>query len=124
MDQWQAIASDVLTILVFISIIAIPAVFIFGGAINQAGLLFRGLEIDGLHFSFRNFNVWLDQTIQTVIAGNIHLDEFRFAESLSQAIGWFSDWLIRFLVSFGQSLPRLFTNALVVLVILYVFLSR
>ncbi len=49
---------------------------------------------------------------------------FRFAESLSQAIAWFSEWLVSILIGLGQSLPRLFTNALVVLVILYVFLPR
>jgi predicted PurR-regulated permease PerM len=37
---------------------------------------------------------------------------------------WFSAWLVNILVGIGQSLPRLFTNALVVLVVLYVFISR
>ena len=113
-----------LTILVFILIIAIPAVIIIGGAFSQAALLFSGLDIEGMQFSLRDINVWLEKTIQTIVAGNVHLDEFRFAESLSQAIAWISDWLINVLINLGQSLPRLFTNALVVLVILYVFLPR
>jgi predicted PurR-regulated permease PerM len=112
------------TILIFVLIIAIPAVVIIGGAITQAALLFSGLDLEGLHFSLRDINVWLENTIQALVAGSIHLDEFRFAENLSQAIAWLSEWLINILISLGQSLPRLFTNALVVLVILYVFLSH
>jgi predicted PurR-regulated permease PerM len=112
------------TIVIFILIIAIPAAIIIGGAVTQALTLFSALNIEGLHFSLRDINVWLEKAIQAIVAGNVHLEEFRFAETLSQAIGWISDWFIRILISLGQSLPRLFTNALVVLVILYVFLSR
>jgi predicted PurR-regulated permease PerM len=111
-----------LTILIFILIIAVPAVFIIGGAISQAAYLFSGLDIEGIDFSLREINIWLEQTIQTIVAGNINLEDFRFAENLSQAITWFSEWLVSILISLGQSLPRLFTNALVVLVILYVFI--
>jgi predicted PurR-regulated permease PerM len=113
-----------MTILIFVMILAIPAFMIFGGAITQAANLFSGLNIEGLDFSLREINVWLEKIIQMIVAGNTHLDEFRFAENLSHVIAWFSEWLIGILVSLGQSLPRLFTNALVVLVILYVFLPR
>jgi predicted PurR-regulated permease PerM len=112
------------TIVIFILIIAIPAAIIIGGAISQALTLFATLNIEGLHFSLRDINTWFEQAIQAIVAGNVHLEEFRFAETLSQAITWISDWFFRILISLGQSLPRLFTNALVVLVILYVFLSR
>jgi predicted PurR-regulated permease PerM len=112
------------TMLIFILIIAIPAVLIVGGAISQAAQLFRGLDIEGLDFSLREMNLWLEKTIQTIVEGNVHLDEFRFTENLSQAIAWASNWVITILISLGQSLPRLFTNTLVVLVILYVFLPR
>jgi predicted PurR-regulated permease PerM len=113
-----------ITILIFILIIAIPAAIIIGGAITQAVQLFSGLDIQGLNFSLREINVWLETTIQAIVAGSVHLDEFRFAGNLSQVIAWFSEWLVNVLISLGQSLPRLFTNALVVLVILYVFLQR
>jgi predicted PurR-regulated permease PerM len=112
------------TIVIFILIIAIPAAIIIGGAITQAASLFRGLDIEGLHFSLRGISVWFEQIIQSIVAGNIYMNEFRFAENLSQALAWFSEWIVNILISLGQSLPRLFTNALVVLVILYVFLSR
>ncbi len=128
LDKWGIRGSKsratAITILIFVLIIAIPAIIIIGGAITQAAYLFSGLDIEGLDFSGREFNVWIEQIIQTMVAGNINLDEFRFAENLSQAIAWFSQWLVSILVSLGQSLPRLFTNALVVLVILYVFLPK
>jgi predicted PurR-regulated permease PerM len=82
------------------------------------------LDIEGLQFSLGDINGWMEKTIQALVAGNIHLEEFRFAENLSQAIAWVSQWVISILISFGQSLPRLFTNALVVLVILYVSIPR
>jgi predicted PurR-regulated permease PerM len=120
----KASRATAMTIFVFILIIAVPAVLIIGGAIIQAAALFSNLNIEGLHFSLRDINVWLEKSLQAMVAGNIHLEKFKFAENLSQVIAWFSDWVINILVSLGQSLPRLFTNALVVLVILYVFLPR
>ena len=111
-----------LTIFIFILIIAIPAIIIVGGAISQAAILFSGLEIEGEDFSLQQINLWLEKSLHTIIAGNFQLEGFTFGEYLSQAITWFSEWLIGVLISLGQSLPRLFTNALVVLVILYVFL--
>ena len=120
----RASRATAITILIFILIIAIPAAIIIGGAITQAVQLFSGLDIQGLNFSLREINVWLETTIQAIVAGSVHLDEFRFAENLSQAIAWLSQWLVNVLISLGQSLPRLFTNALVVLVILYVSLPR
>jgi len=120
----RASRATAITILIFILIIAIPAAIIIGGAITQAVQLFSGLDIQGLNFSLREINVWLEKTIQALVAGSVHLDEFRFAENLSQAIAWLSQWLVNVLISLGQSLPRLFTNALVVLVILYVSLPR
>jgi len=120
----KASRATALTILIFILIIAIPAALIIGGAIAQATNLFVGLDIEGLYFSLGDVNGWLEKTIQTIVAGNINLDEFRFAENLSQAVTMLSQWLVNVLISLGQSLPRLFTNALVVLVILYVLLPR
>ena len=113
-----------LTILVFILIIAIPTVIIIGGAISEAAKLLSGLNFEGMQFSLRDINGSLEKTIQTIVTGNIHLEDFKFAENLSQVITWVSNWLVQILISLGLSLPRLFTNALVVVVILYVGLPR
>ncbi len=110
-DKWGIRGSKpratAITILIFVLIIGIPAVIIIGGAITQAAYLFSGLNLEGLDFSGREINGWLENTIQTIVAGNINLDEFRFADNLSQAIAWFSQWLMGILVSLGQSLPRI-----------------
>jgi predicted PurR-regulated permease PerM len=113
-----------LTMLIFVLLIAIPAVLIIGGAITQAAYLFSGLDITTLDFSLRGVNTWLEQSIRTVSAGNLHLDEIQLADSISQVTAWMAGWLRGVVVSLGRSLPGLFMNGLVVLVIVYVFLPR
>lgn len=113
-----------LTILFFVLILAVPAVIIIGGALSQAAVFFEGLDIEGLNFSVREIHLWVEQVTQTIVAGNTSWGGLKFAENIAQAISWFSEWLVSILVSLGQSLPRFFTNTLVVLVIMYVFLPR
>jgi predicted PurR-regulated permease PerM len=113
-----------LTILIFFLIIAVPAAIIIGGAISEAARLLYGVNLSTIDFSLRDIGGSLERIIQTLVAGNINLDNTRFVESFSQAITWLSNWVIQILISLGLSLPRLFTNALVVAVILYVFLPR
>jgi predicted PurR-regulated permease PerM len=113
-----------LTILIFFLIIAVPAAIIIGGAISEAARLLYGVNLSTIDFSLRDIGGSLERIIQTLVAGNINLDNTQFVESFSQAITWLSNWVIQILISLGLSLPRLFTNALVVAVILYVFLPR
>ncbi|PWB55226.1 MAG: hypothetical protein C3F13_04750 [Anaerolineales bacterium] len=113
-----------LTLLLFLLIIAIPAIIIIGGAISEAVKLLGGVNFSNVDFSLRDIGGSLEKIIQSFVAGNFHLENYRFAENLSQAITWLSNWVIEILISLGLSLPRLFTNALVVAVILYVFLPR
>jgi predicted PurR-regulated permease PerM len=112
------------TILIFILIIAIPAVILVGGAISQAVNLFTGLDIEGMQFSIREINLWIEKTIQAFVERSIPLENFQFAGNLTEVIAWFNEWMVRILVSLGQSLPMLFTNALVVLVTMYVLIPR
>jgi predicted PurR-regulated permease PerM len=116
--------ATVTTILIFILIIAIPVVILIGGAISQAANLFSGLDIEGVRFSIRDINVWLEKTIHTLVERSLPLANFQFAENLTEVIAWFNEWLVRILISLGQSLPRLFTNALVVLVTMFVLIPR
>lgn len=120
----RASRATAITILIFIIIIAIPVALIISGAISQAIVLFSGLDLEGLNFSLREINIWLEKTIHAIVAGSTPLQEFRFAENLSQVIAWFSQWFVNVLIGLGQSLPRMFTNIMVVLVILYVSLPR
>jgi predicted PurR-regulated permease PerM len=113
-----------LTMLIFVLLIAIPAILIIGGAITQAAYLFNGLDITTLDFSFRGINSWLEETIRTISAGNIHFDDLELSESIAQVTAWLAGWLRGIVVSLGRSLPGIFMNGLVVLVIVYVFLPR
>jgi predicted PurR-regulated permease PerM len=113
-----------LTILVFFLIIAVPAAIIIGGAISEAARLLYGVNLSNIDFSLRDIGGSLERIIQTLVAGNINLENHQLIETFSQAITWLSNWVIQILISLGLSLPRLFTNALVVAVILYVFLPK
>ncbi len=113
-----------MTMLVFILVIAIPAVLIIGGAFSQAGLLFSGLGLDSLELSISGVSAWIDQTLQSLASGNLQLGEIQIAEGVSQALSQIWDWLASLLLSLGRLIPGLLTNSLVVLVILYVLLPR
>jgi predicted PurR-regulated permease PerM len=113
-----------LTMLIFVLLIAIPAVLIIGGAITQAAYLFSGLDITSLDFSLRGVNSWLEEAVRTTSAGTIHIDDIQLSESIAQVTAWLAGWLRGIVVSLGRSLPGIFMNGLVVLVIVYVFLPR
>jgi predicted PurR-regulated permease PerM len=113
-----------ITILIFIVIMAIPAVIIIGGAITQAANLFTSLDITTLDLSISGVNSWLEGVVRSISAGNIHLDDIQLTEGIAQVTAWLAGWLRGIVVSLGRSLPGIFMNGLVVLVIVYVFLPR
>jgi len=113
-----------LTMLIFVLLIAIPAVLIIGGAISQAALLFSGLDVASLDLSMGGMNSWLEGLIRTLSAGNVHLEDIQLTESIAQVTAWLASWLRGIVISLGRSLPGIFMNGLVVLVIVYVFLPR
>lgn len=113
-----------MTMLIFIMIIAIPVGLLVAGAIAQATRLFSGLAIEDLDVSTRSFVTLIQETIQTMSSGRIKLNEIQISESLSQAVAGIVIWVRGFLLNLGRQLPRFFTNALVVLVIMYVSLPR
>jgi len=113
-----------LTMLIFVLLIAIPAVLIIGGAISQAALLFSGLDVARLDLSMGGMNSWLEGLIRTLSAGNVHLEDIQLTESIAQVTAWLAGWLRGIVISLGRSLPGIFMNGLVVLVIVYVFLPR
>lgn len=113
-----------LTMLIFILLIAIPAVVIVGGAISQAAVLFSGLDITTLDLSLGGMNSWLERVIRSVTSGNVHLEEIQLTETIAQVTSWLATWLRNILIGLGRSLPGIFVNGLVVLVIIYVLLPR
>lgn len=113
-----------LTMLIFILLIAIPAVLIVGGAISQAAILFSGLDIANLELSMGGVNSWLEQVLRTFSAGNVHLEDLQLTETIAQVTAWLATWLRGIVISLGRALPGIFVNGLVTLVIVYVFLPR
>ena len=112
------------TMLIFILLIAIPAVLIVGGAITQAAYLFTSLNITTLDLSMGGVNSWLEGVVRNISAGNIHMDDIQLTESIAQVTTWLAGWLRGIVVSLGRSLPGVFMNGLVMLVIVFVFLPR
>jgi predicted PurR-regulated permease PerM len=114
------------TMLIFILVIAVPAVLIIGGAISQASFFFNtlGLDIANATISTGGMNNWLNEAVRNLLAGNTQLDDIRLTESIALVITRISEWFRDILINLGRSLPRLFTNTMVVLVTMYVMLSR
>ncbi len=113
-----------ITMVCFILIIAIPAGLILVGAFSQASRLFSGIEFESIDLSARGINNLLEKGLQVIGGGRIQLNELQIAESISRAVAGISEWAKGFLVNLGRSLPGLFTNMMVILVIMYVLLPR
>lgn len=113
-----------MTMLIFVLVIAIPLVLIIGGALTQAGSLFSGLELGELNLSLSELISWLEENLRGIGAGQAVIDRVQITESVQQAVTSLGEWLMDLLVSLGESLVSFITNALVVLVIMYVLLPR
>jgi predicted PurR-regulated permease PerM len=112
------------TMLIFVLVIAIPVVLIIGGAITQAGVLFSGLDLGDLNLSVPEILAWLEDNLRGIGAGEAGIDRAQISEGIQQAVNSLGEWLMDLLVSLGESLIVFITNALIVLVILYVMLPR
>ena len=116
--------ATIATMVSFILIIAIPASLIIMGAFSQASRIFSGIEFESIDLSTRGIIILIEKAMQAIGAGNIQLNEIQITEAISRALAGISEWARGFLVNLGRALPGLFTNMLVILVILYVLLSR
>ena len=103
------------TMLIFVLVIAIPAVLIFGGAISQAGSLFSGLEFGDMGLTLPEFTSWLEETLRGIGAGDTQIDRVQIAESIQQAVAALGEWLGGVLAGLGESFVGFITNDLVVL---------
>jgi len=112
------------TMLIFVLVIAIPAVLVIGGAISQANNLLSGLEMAEFGLSFSDIISGLEETLQAIGAGEIQIDQDQIGESIQQALMSLGEWIRGLLVSLGESFTGFITSALVVLVIMYVLLPR
>lgn len=113
-----------LTMLIFILLIAIPAVLIVGGAISQAAMLFGDLDWATMDLSMGGMNSMLEQMLRKFSVGSVNLEELQLSEAIAQVTAWLASWLRGVVISLGRALPGIFVNGLVTLVIVYVFLPR
>jgi predicted PurR-regulated permease PerM len=113
-----------MTLVVFILLIAIPTILIVGGAISQAALLFSSLTVEGLEFSLRGIDSWMEGAIQVLLTQNFQIDNIHLAQGISQLVAQISTWLRVVLINLGRSLPGLFMSGFIVLVLMYVLLPR
>lgn len=112
------------TMLIFVLVIAIPAIAIVGGAISQANRFISALKLDELDLSFPGAIDWLEQAFGGAGAEGILIDPQQISESLHQAVIVLGEWLGDLLASLGESFAGFVSSALVVLVIMYVLLPR
>jgi len=110
------------TLVIFLLLIAIPVFFVINVAIAQAASLFTSLELEGFDFSPQAIIASLETAIQQIGGEGIQLDEIRIGENIQEALGSLASWLGDVAISLGQSLPRLFTNGMIILVLIVVLL--
>ncbi len=120
--MWSITSTTAATLVIFLLVIAIPIFFIISAAISQAASLFTSLELEGLDFSPQAIITSVEGAIQQIAGEGFQLDEINLGENIDEALSSLASWLGSIAISLGQSLPRLFTNGLIILVIIVVFL--
>lgn len=110
------------TLVIFLLLVAIPVFFIISAAISQAADLFTNLELEGMDFSPQAVFNWLESSLQKVAGEGFRISELSIGENIQQALASLAAWVGNLVISLGQSLPRLFTNGLIILVIIVVLL--
>jgi predicted PurR-regulated permease PerM len=110
------------TLVIFLLVIAIPVFFIISAAVSQAASLFTNMELEGLDISPQTVISWVETTIQGIAGEGFQLDESNIGENIQAALSSLASWLGQIAISLGQSLPRIFTNGLIILVIIVVVL--
>ena len=110
------------TMLIFVLVIAIPTVLIVGGAISQASRFINALKLEELDLTFPGVVDWLKDALRGEGAEGIQFDLEQISESIRQATITLGEWLANFISNLGESFVGFITNALIVLVIMYVML--
>jgi len=113
--------ATIATLVVFVLLIAIPVLMIVGGAISQANRLLSGIDIESFQTSLPDLLTRLEEGLKGTGTG-VQIDREQLLLSMQQAASIVVDWFLNLVVSLGATIPALFTNALIVLVIMYVML--
>lgn len=111
-----------ITMIIFILAIALPFVLIIGSAISQANQAFEGLQDAGLDMTVEGIAAWVQDTFQETGGEEATVDEAEIAATLQQAADAVLAWVQNTIINLGQTIPEFFTNAVIVLVLLFVML--
>jgi predicted PurR-regulated permease PerM len=110
------------TLVIFLLVIAIPVFLVISAALSQAASLFTNLDFEGVDFSPQTIIAAIETIIQGIAGDGFQLDELEIGANIQEALLNFASWIGQILVSLGQSLPSIFTNGLIILVIIVVLL--
>lgn len=111
-----------ITMIIFILAIALPLVLIIGSAISQANQAFERLQDTGLDMTVEGIAAWVQETFQETGGEESTVDEAEIAATLQQAADAVLAWVQNTIINLGQTIPEFFTNAVIVLVLLFVML--
>jgi predicted PurR-regulated permease PerM len=111
-----------ITLIILILAIALPFVLIIGSAISQANQVFDRLQDTGLDMTVEGIAAWVQDTFLETGGEEATVDEAEITATLQQAADAVLAWVQGAIISLGQSIPQFFTNAIVVLVLLFVML--
>jgi len=112
------------TVIIFLLVIAIPAILIVASAISQASRLFAGLDLEGIDFTLSEIVKWIEGTLRGIGAGDIQIDKGQLFGNIAQFASLIASWLGTVLVGLGQSIPAFLTNGVILLVLLFVSLPK
>ncbi|NOR88933.1 MAG: AI-2E family transporter, partial [Anaerolineales bacterium] len=96
--------------------------FIIGGAISQANQAYESVQGADLELTPEGIATWVQDILQDTGQEDVTVDEADIAAMLQEAGAALVGWVGEVILSLAQSIPRFFTNAIVVLVLMFVML--
>jgi predicted PurR-regulated permease PerM len=114
--------ATVLTIITFILAIAGPIIAIASVAVTQAASLFSGLDFESIDFTLSGTLAPLESLLAAETG--ILIDETQITAALQEWGTTVATWFGNLVITLGKSIPQFFTNALILLVIMFVLLPR
>ena len=110
------------TLLIFILAIALPIIFIVGGAISQANQAYQQIQSANLELTPEGITTWVQDLLQESGQEDVTVTEADITVMLQGAGNALVTWVQEAITGLAQSIPQFFTNSMVVLVLMFVLL--
>ena len=110
------------TLLIFILAIAIPVILIIGGAISQANKAFESVQGADIELTPEGIIALVEDLLQDSGQEDVSVDQADITAMLQEAGAGLVGWVSEVIIGLAQSIPRFFTNTIVVLVLMFVLL--